>query len=121
MNELWSLQTRIYAYQTRYFDYWNSTASLTSTGRPVDAVLVPLGPTLSFRPEGGVYFGYTAVANLLDVTAGVVQVSRADAVIDQTSAKAQEVVSDLDRTTRDSCERIIFPLVSFSMALLIKF
>lgn len=104
MGDLWSLQNRIYDYQTQYLDYWNRTASLTITGQPIDAILVPLGPTLSFKPEGGTYFGYTGVGNLLDVTAGVVQVSRADAAIDCASAEAQEAVSDLDKAVWDSCK-----------------
>lgn len=113
MGELWSLQNRIYDYQTRYFEYWNNTVSLTGTGRPVDAILIPLGPTLSFKPEGGIYFGYTGVANLLNVTAGVVQISRADAAIDSANREeeAQEApVSDLDRTIQESCEFAIIHL-----------
>lgn len=31
-------------YQKEYMDYWNSTASLTGTGRAIDAVITPLAP-----------------------------------------------------------------------------
>jgi amidase len=39
------------AYQKEYMDYWNSTASLTGTGRPVDAVITPLAPFAAARPD----------------------------------------------------------------------
>ena len=44
------------AYQKEYMDYWNSTASLTGTGRPVDAVLMPLAPFAAARPSMYDYF-----------------------------------------------------------------
>lgn len=31
-------------FQKEYMEYWNSTAELTGTGRPVDAVITPLAP-----------------------------------------------------------------------------
>ena len=30
-------------YQKDYMEYWNGTARLTTTGRPVDAIIAPLG------------------------------------------------------------------------------
>jgi amidase len=29
-------------YQQEYLDYWNSTATLTTSGRPVDAIITPI-------------------------------------------------------------------------------
>lgn len=37
-------------YQKEYMDYWNSTASLTDNGQPVDAVITPLAPFAAARP-----------------------------------------------------------------------
>jgi amidase len=31
-------------FQKEYMEYWNSTAELTGTGRPVDAIITPLAP-----------------------------------------------------------------------------
>lgn len=45
------------AYQKEYMDYWNSTASLTGTGRPVDAVIAPLAPFAAARPDMYNYYG----------------------------------------------------------------
>lgn len=44
-------------YQKAYMEYWNSTASLTGTGRPVDAVISPLAPFASARPDMYKYYG----------------------------------------------------------------
>jgi amidase len=38
-------------YQKEYMEYWDSTSSLTGTGRPVDAILAPLVPFAAARPD----------------------------------------------------------------------
>ncbi len=35
-------------YQTEYLAHWNATASQTSTGKPIDAILSPTMATASF-------------------------------------------------------------------------
>lgn len=35
-------------YKAEYLEYWNSTSTLTSTGRPIDALLCPIAPSASF-------------------------------------------------------------------------
>lgn len=57
VSQVWALNRRVADYRTRYAQYWNSTASLTKSRRPVDAVLLPVAPSASFRPGEGVYFG----------------------------------------------------------------
>jgi hypothetical protein len=44
-------------YQKEYMEYWNSTASLTGTGRPVDAIISPLAPFAAARPDMYDYLG----------------------------------------------------------------
>jgi len=44
-------------YQREYLEYWNSTASLTGTGRPVEAVIGPVAPFPAARPEKYSYYG----------------------------------------------------------------
>lgn len=36
------------AFRREYMEHWNATASKTSTGRPVDAILSPSGACASF-------------------------------------------------------------------------
>jgi hypothetical protein len=38
-------------------DYWNSTSSVTGTGRPVDAIVAPLAPFAAARPDMYDYYG----------------------------------------------------------------
>ncbi|KIM75823.1 hypothetical protein PILCRDRAFT_13322 [Piloderma croceum F 1598] len=54
--KIWNLHQRKYDYQTHYSHYWNSTANLTKSHLPVNAVLLPAAPSASFRPGEGVYF-----------------------------------------------------------------
>jgi amidase len=44
-------------YQKEYMEYWNSTSSLTGTGRPVDAIVAPLAPYAAARPDMYGYYG----------------------------------------------------------------
>jgi amidase len=44
-------------YQKEYMEYWNSTVSLTGTGRPVDAIIAPVAPFAAARPEMFTYYG----------------------------------------------------------------
>lgn len=46
-------------YQKEYMEYWNSTVHSTSTGRPVDAIIAPLAPFATARPDRYRYFGCT--------------------------------------------------------------
>lgn len=38
-------------------DYWNSTSSLTGTGRPIDAIVSPVAPFPAARPDMYDYYG----------------------------------------------------------------
>ena len=55
--KLWALNERRYAYQAKYAEYWEESATKTKSGRKVDAVLLPAAPTASFRPGEGIYPG----------------------------------------------------------------
>lgn len=44
-------------YQKEYMEYWNSTETLTGTGRPVDAVIAPVAPFAAARPNMYIYYG----------------------------------------------------------------
>ncbi|KAL3454442.1 amidase signature domain-containing protein [Aspergillus insuetus] len=64
-------------YRKAYLDYWNSTAALTGTGKPVDAVIAPVHhgpPPWMGRVR---YMGYTCVFNVLDYSVSVIPVTQA--------------------------------------------
>ena len=48
-DKIHATNLKLRQYQKEYLDYWNSTASMTSTRRPVDAVLCPVAPTPAFE------------------------------------------------------------------------
>ncbi|KAL8700918.1 MAG: hypothetical protein Q9201_005187 [Fulgogasparrea decipioides] len=83
-------------YQKEYLEYWNSTAEKTGTGRPVDAVIMPLAPFAAARPKMYLYYGYSAIVNALDYTACTLPVTLVDKYID-TVDPSFKAVSDLDK------------------------
>jgi len=68
--------------QKEYLDYWNSTAALTGTGRPVDAIIAPIAPWPAARPGQYTYYAYAGFVNVLDYTAVTIPVLLADKDID---------------------------------------
>ena len=64
--ELWILQIRRSEIAKEYLDTWNNTATLTKSGRPIDAIISPVTPypaVLHDEFKAGV--AYSAVWNLL--------------------------------------------------------
>ena len=98
----WGVQVRKRDYQERYASYWQSTASLTRSGRAVDAVLMPLAPSASVEPGKGRYLGYTGVGNVLDYSAAVVPVGKVDKEVD--GRYEYLPISEMDREVWESCE-----------------
>jgi amidase len=87
----------------QYMDYWNSTASMTSTGKPVDAVIGPLAPWPAARPNQYAYYGYSVWVNLLDYTSVVVPITNVDKNVDKVDASYRPR-SDVDKACHESCE-----------------
>ncbi|CAG8947077.1 unnamed protein product [Penicillium salamii] len=77
-------------YQKQYMDYWNSTAALTGTGRPVDALFCPVAPHAAVKPTEFGYVGYSAFVNVLDYTSISIPVTLADKNVDVRSANAND-------------------------------
>ncbi|KAE8445125.1 hypothetical protein EG329_013727 [Mollisiaceae sp. DMI_Dod_QoI] len=70
------------AYQKEYMEYWNSTSTITGTGRPIDAVIAPLAPFAAARPDMYKYYGLSAWVNMVDYTSAVLPVTLVDKSID---------------------------------------
>ncbi|KAF2263451.1 amidase [Lojkania enalia] len=67
-------------YEGAYADYWNSTAE--SDGQLVDAVIMPVAPHAAVIPGKYYHTAYTESINLLDYSAVVIPVTKADKSID---------------------------------------
>ncbi|MGG6496344.1 UNVERIFIED_CONTAM: hypothetical protein NY603_25840, partial [Bacteroidetes bacterium 56_B9] len=79
VSELWKLHAERTALAKKYLDRWNASASKTSTGRPIDGIIMPATP-FAGNPNGKFhdYVGYTSPFNLLDYSVGTFPVTRAD-------------------------------------------
>jgi amidase len=81
--ELFKIQKRRTALRNEYLDYWQSTKTSTSTGRPVDAIISPVAP-FPPPPHGkNNNAEYTLIWNALDYPACVFPVTKVDPVLDQ--------------------------------------
>ncbi|KAF4614351.1 hypothetical protein G7Y89_g15387 [Cudoniella acicularis] len=81
-------------FQKEYMEYWNSTSSLTGTGRPVDAIIAPLAPFPAARPDIAKFGkgenklkrimpGLSVWVNLLDYAAATLPVTTVDKAVDK--------------------------------------
>ena len=90
-------------FQKEYMDYWNSTQNLTGTGRPVDALIMPLAPFAAARPRKYKYLGYSTIINLLDYTSCVVPITNVDKDVDPVD-KDFKAVSEMDKDIAADCK-----------------
>jgi len=65
--ETWKLNGAREAFRARGLTHWNATASRTSTGRPVDAVICPNAPNLAVPHDATRWWGYSSHWNMLDL------------------------------------------------------
>ncbi|KAI4107339.1 MAG: hypothetical protein L6R37_001700 [Teloschistes peruensis] len=88
-------------FQKEYMEYWNSTAEATETGKPVDALIMPVAPFAAARPNSYRYYGYSIVFNLLDYTACTFPVTLVDKNVDLAD-HAFNPLSEVDKKTQAS-------------------
>ncbi|SPQ25315.1 e2c75827-595e-449a-97b6-d64331a02715 [Thermothielavioides terrestris] len=67
-------------YEAAYSDYWNSTAA--DDGQIVDAVIMPVAPHAAVIPGQYHHVHYTEAINLLNYSAAVIPVTKADKSLD---------------------------------------
>ncbi|KAF2159558.1 hypothetical protein M409DRAFT_30033 [Zasmidium cellare ATCC 36951] len=93
--------------QKQYMEYWNSTAELTNTGRPVDAIIAPMAPFPAARPTKYTYYGYSVWVNTLDYTSAVVPITNVDKNVDKKLTDFKPV-SEVDEKTMANCDPEIY-------------
>jgi amidase len=69
--ESWQMHKRRDAYRKTYLDAWNASASKTSSGKPVDAIISPVAPFVAAVLTENDNLDYTSIWNLLDYPAVV--------------------------------------------------
>ncbi|GAA6027662.1 hypothetical protein JCM8097_007971 [Rhodosporidiobolus ruineniae] len=81
--ETWQLNREKERFQQAFLDQWLATSASTSTGKPIDALLLPCTPTPAYVPGTALSFTYTGPFNLLDLPAAAVPVTKVDPLLDQ--------------------------------------
>ncbi|KAI4088881.1 MAG: hypothetical protein LQ344_005767 [Seirophora lacunosa] len=82
------------AYNEAYYDYWNSTSD--DDGQLVDAVVMPVAPHAAVIPGKFYHTAYTESINLMDYSAAVIPVTRADKSVDVFD-HAYQPLNEVDR------------------------
>ena len=96
------------ACRQRHLERWQSTASETMTGRPIDAILCPVAPyTAPLHGTGSTiaYSQYCSVYNLLDWPAISFPVTFVDPAVDPSNA-GYDALSELDQSFKDSYDPV---------------
>lgn len=84
--ELWQIHNKKGDLRREYAEYWESSVSLTGTGRPVDAIISPVAPYTAPPHGKNRYTQYTSIWNALDYPALVIPVSKVDPSVDKKRA-----------------------------------
>ncbi|KAI1303986.1 amidase signature domain-containing protein [Xylaria venustula] len=92
-------------YEARYSDYWNSTVE--EDGQIVDAVIMPVAPHAAVIPGKYYHTAYTEVINLLNYSAVVIPVTKADKQID-TFDSSYQPSSDLDQRNWEAYDPVLY-------------
>ncbi|KAK4205074.1 Acetamidase [Triangularia verruculosa] len=86
-------------YEQAYSDYWNSTA--------VDAVIMPVAPHAAVIPGKYYHTAYTEVINLMNYSAAVIPVTKADKSIDVPDI-TYEPLNDVDKKNWEAYDPEIY-------------
>ena len=103
--------------QKEYMDFWNSSASFTTTGRPVDGIICPCMPFPAARPNRYHYYGYTTWVNLLDYTSVVVPVLRVDKSIDKADSDF-EAANEVEKKCHEAYDPEVYDGAHVSLQLI---
>ena len=74
--EIFRLNLERETFRAKALMHWNATQQHTTTGRPVDAILCPIAPTLAPPHDTTSWWGYSSHWNVLDLPAAVFPVRR---------------------------------------------
>ncbi|KAH6649192.1 amidase [Truncatella angustata] len=107
LQEYYELMTRFREYQDQYAEYWESTKSLSGTGRPVDGIIAPVAPHAAVRHNCFFSSSYTLIHNLLDHAAVTVPVTFADKSMDIAPSSVSRM-NDIDGKNWNSYDAEIY-------------
>lgn len=104
-GSLWEIEAKRSAIEKEYFRRWNASGAVTSSGKPLDAIICPVSPVSGHPPHHASYVGYTSVWNAFDYPAVAFPVTTLDKSVDgkpqrePLSKKDAKVWADYDPET----------------------
>lgn len=101
--DFWMLCEQRWKYRAQYKAYWNSVGDSTRSGREPDGIILPVAPTLAVRHGEFRYYGYSAIANVLDYPSGVFPVTFGDETLDVVRQDLP-FLSDMDELVQKTCK-----------------
>lgn len=104
-------------WKKEYMDAWNSTASATGTGKPMDAIIAPLAPYPAARPGLFLWYGYSMFVNGLDYTAVTIPVTIASKATDKYE-DGYKPLSDQDKQAYDAYDADMYDGAHVSIQLI---
>lgn len=102
-EELWYWLEEREEYRREYAAKWNETG--------VDAIICPSAPGVAPKHDTAMYWGYTAVWNLLDYSAAVFPVDKVDKTVDL-KYERKECMSGADEQEWEKCKHESTPIAS---------
>ncbi|KAK5705370.1 hypothetical protein LTR97_002488 [Elasticomyces elasticus] len=99
--DFWRLCGQRNNYCAQYAAYWKSTSSLSRSGRIPDGIILPVAPSTAVRSGDFHYYGYSAIANVLDYVSGVIPVTVGHKLMDVMDP-GRPIASDLDKKVKMS-------------------
>lgn len=105
--DFWDLCQERNEYRALYAKYWADRDGQTRSGRGIDGVILPVAPTTAVREGEFHYFGFSAVANVLDFPSGVFPVGVGDRSMGHQSTSGT-TLSLVDKKVQDCCEYTSF-------------
>ncbi|KAK6386343.1 hypothetical protein LTR65_009068 [Meristemomyces frigidus] len=100
--EFWELCYARTEYRKRFADYWRNMSERTRCGRAIDGVIQPVSATTAVREGESHYYGYSAVANVLDLPAAAFPVQVESDQVDDSLPQGKPL-SDVDKVVRSCC------------------
>jgi amidase len=117
VDEIFKLNLERETFRARALEHWNSTRTVTTTGRPVDAILCPIAATLAPPHDTTTWWGYSSHWNLLDLPGVVFPTGKFSAIGDSSTQVQQSPRSDLERSIQSQWDARTYDNVPISLQL----
>lgn len=101
VNQWWDICNEAYLQRQAFLKFWENTAKLSVSGKPIDAIISPVWPTTSSLPDGPPTINYTAPFNLCDCASVVVPVTNVSSELDKKSTNFVPI-DQADQSIQDS-------------------